>query len=572
MSVIFEQHVHRRKEIIDWLRHSPPVSVLIVGGGINGAGLFREIALQGVDVLLVDRSDFCTGASCASSRMIHGGLRYLEFGEFRLVQESLKERNLLLKNAPHYVKPLPTTIPVLTWTSGIASCIGNFLGIPITRPSRRGALMIKAGLVLYDVFTRKNIGLPRHQFKSKRLSLTRRPALNPKIICTATYYDAWISYPERLCFELLEDGSAGNSNALAVNYVSLQSGGHSAVQLKDELTGEFFSVYPSVVVNATGAWIDFTNRKMGIPSRMIGGTKGAHLVVDNPELLQALDGEMIYFENRDGRVAVALPWLGKALIGSTDIRIEDPDDARCEKEEILYILEALHEAFPSISIDQSQIVSFFSGVRPLPYTEATSTVQISRDHHCAITEPNGTIDFPVYSMIGGKWTTFRGFSEQVADQLLYRLGRSRVTHSDDIQIGGGKFFPLDGNDAERWIHAVQERTGVDRDRLMTLVERYGTKAETIAEFIAAGHDTPLKFHKNYSYREIEYLLSREQVERLDDLVLRRTAMALLGELTRPLLSELSCLMGTMRGWSEERINEEVQQTAHLLKSRNGIDL
>lgn len=572
MAVTHREHRDYRNSIMGRLLREPRVPVLIVGGGINGAGLFRELALQGIDVLLVDRSDFCTGASCASSRMIHGGLRYLEFGEFRLVRESLNERNLLLKNAPHYVMPLPTTIPILTWASGIASCIGNFLGLNISRPPRRGAAMVKAGLTLYDVYTRKSRLMPRHRFAGKRKALARRPGLNPNLVCTATYYDAWISYPERLCLELLQDGMALHPGAAALNYMSLQSGENAEVALKDELTGETLILQPDIVVNATGAWIDFTNRSLGISSRMIGGTKGAHLVLENEALMRAMDGEMIYFENSDGRVAVALPWLGKALVGSTDIRIDNPDEARCEEDEVDYILGALGEALPAVTVERSQVVSYFSGVRPLPYSDASATVQISRDHHCAVTEPEGDIAFPVYSMIGGKWTTFRGFSQQVADLLLERLGRKRCADSEDLMIGGGKAFPRSAAEREHWIQELEKQTSLPADRLAVLLERYGTRGEAIALHIAEADDAPLTHHRGYSRREIEYILAHEQVERLDDLVARRTAMALLGELDAALLLELAEIMGAMWGWSEDRISEEARQTAVVLRERNGIRL
>ena len=186
-----------REDRLEALRHRPEVSVLILGGGINGVGLLRELALQGVDALLVDKSDFCSGASSASTRVIHGGLRYLENGEFRLVKESLRERNRLLKNAPHYVRPLPITIPIFSWTDGLFSALGRFLGFKVP-PSDRGALLLKIGLSLYDLFAGNHAVLPTHQFKSRHVSLAARPQLPPEIVCTAIYYDAWISYPERL--------------------------------------------------------------------------------------------------------------------------------------------------------------------------------------------------------------------------------------------------------------------------------------------------------------------------------------------------------------------------------------
>lgn len=194
-----------REEIFDGLRQSPKVDVCVLGGGINGLSVFRELALQGVNVVLVEKHDFCSGASAALSRMVHGGLRYLENGEFSLVRESLVERDRLLRNAPHYVGPLPTTVPVFDVFSGIANGAVRFLGLS-RRPSRRGAVVIKAGLAIYDFLTRKRAMMPRHEFRGRRATLGRWPALNPAIKNSATYYDAWVSQPERLGIELLEDG------------------------------------------------------------------------------------------------------------------------------------------------------------------------------------------------------------------------------------------------------------------------------------------------------------------------------------------------------------------------------
>jgi glycerol-3-phosphate dehydrogenase len=204
------------------LRNHADVSVLIVGGGINGIGLLAELALQGIDVLLVEKSDFCAGTSAAMTRIIHGGLRYLENAEFRLVRESLRERNRLLTNAPHYVKPLATTIPIFNWTAGIGPAIRNLLGWP-AKPGERGALLIKAGLMWYDFLAGRQSPLPRHRFRMKKAALKLRPALNPEVICTATYYDAKITYPERLGLELVQDAEAACPEARALNYVRPES-------------------------------------------------------------------------------------------------------------------------------------------------------------------------------------------------------------------------------------------------------------------------------------------------------------------------------------------------------------
>ncbi|MFC1806330.1 FAD-dependent oxidoreductase, partial [Planctomycetota bacterium] len=352
--------------MIEHLRKNGDVSVLVVGAGINGAAVFRELALHGVDTVLIDRGDFACGTTAAPSRMIHAGLRYLEFGEHKLVRESVRERNLLLQNCPHCIFPLPTTVPLQSRFEGLWGVIRKALHQGAgQRAKRRGAWMVKIGLLLYDHYARHNRQMPRHHFSSRVDALRRRPGLHPDTIQTATYYDAWISYPERLCLEVILDSEAACEKAHALNYVSLQSASGDAVALRDELSGEELRLRPKVVVNATGAWIDLTNHRLGHESSLIAGTKGGHLVLDNDELFEALDGEMLFYETPDGRAVLAMPWLGKTLIGSTDIRIDDPDTARCDDGEIDYMLGCVSHLLPGIRVDRSQILSTFSGVRPL---------------------------------------------------------------------------------------------------------------------------------------------------------------------------------------------------------------
>ena len=562
------------KHRLDTIRQKPSVSVLIVGGGIVGAGLFRDLALQGMDVLLVDRSDFSSGTSAAPSRMIHGGLRYLEFGEFKLVREAVRERNLLLLNAPHYVRPLPTTIPLVKRWSGLGGVIRRIIHLGAgKRAAHRGSVMVKIGLTLYDLLGRKYRSMPKHSFASRKEALATRPLLNPNTIRTATYYDAWISYPERLCLELLMDGEELCEDAKALSYVSLEGGSGDGVRLRDELSGEVLDVRPGVLVNATGAWIDLTNRLLGRDTEMIGGTKGAHLVLDNDALLEALRGEMVYYETPDdGRVSVALPWLGKPLIGSTDIRLDNPDQARCEEHEIDYMLRAIREAFPKLKVDRSQILSTFSGVRPLGRSGDSATVTLSRAHQCRVIEPGDGIRFPAYCMVGGKWTPFREFGKQVTDMLLAHFGRKRRAGTEDLPIGGGKGYPGTDEARDRWLNGLGERTGLDRQRLAMLLERYGTRAEQVAAFCAEGPEGPLRHHETYTRREIEFIVRNERVIHLDDVVLRRTAMALLGELTGDLLDELAEIAAAVLGWSPDQIGEEVERARRILVDRHRIDL
>ena len=539
------------------LRNHADVSVLIVGGGINGIGLFAELALQGIDVLLVDKSDFCAGTSAAMTRIIHGGLRYLENAEIRLVRESLRERNRLLRNAPHYVKPLATTIPIFSWTAGIVPAIRNLLGWP-AKPGDRGALLIKTGLMWYDFLAGRQSPLPKHRFRLRRAALALRPALNPEVICTATYYDAKITYPERLGLELVQDAEAACPEARALNYVRPVSAAGGVVVLRDEVSGETCEVRPRIVVNATGPWIDFTNRGLGRESGFIGGTKGSHVVLDHPELVEATGDEMIYFVNRDGRICIFYAVDGKIIAGATDIPEEDPD-AVCDEAEVDYILEAMRMAFPAIRVDRSHVVFRFCGVRPLPRSDALTPGQISRDHSFPVLAPGNGIDFPIYSLVGGKWTTFRALAEQVCDEILRVLGRPRIRDSADVPIGGGKGYPR-----------MPEGTGLPQERLATLLERYGTGADKVAAYLEAGPDAPLDCHAGYSRREIEFMALNERVVHLDDLILRRTLMGLLGEVSGPLLEELAAIVSPILGWSEQDAAAEVERTIRLLEKVHGV--
>ena len=553
------------------LRNHPDLSVLIVGGGINGIGCFNELALQGVDVLLVEKSDFCAGTSAAMTRVIHGGLRYLENAEFRLVRESLRERNRLFHNAPHYVKPLPTTIPIFDWTSGMVPAIRNLLRWP-TRPGDRGALVIKTGLTLYDFLAGRSSPLPRHKFRSRRAALALRPTLNPGIVCTATYFDARITYPERLCLELVQDAEAACPQARALNYVRLQSATGGEVTLHDELSGETCTVCPRIVVNATGAWIDGVNRDIGRPSQFIGGTKGSHIVLDHPELVLATADDMIYFVNRDGRICIFYAVQGKIVAGATDIPTTDPETS-CDDSEVDYILEAMQQAFPTIRVSRSHVVFRFCGVRPLPRSNALTPGQISRDHSFPVLPPGNGIDFPIYSLVGGKWTTFRALAEQVCDQLLRVLGRPRLRSSADLPIGGGKGYPR-----------TPQGTGLPQDRLQTLTERYGTGADRVAAYLVSSDadvqsgdadtqsdvDAPLASLPGYSRREIEFIAHNERVVHLDDIILRRTLIGLLGEATRPVIEELAAVVAPVLQWPPQTASAEVACTIHLLQTVHGM--
>ena len=558
-----------RSEIIQKYRQQPEVDVLIIGAGINGIGTFRDLALQGVSVLMIDRSDLCAGASAASTRLAHGGLRYLENGEFRLVRESLIERNRLLKNAPHAVRPIPFTVPIYSRFSGILNAPLKFLGL-LKRPSERGAIVIKIGLTLYDWFTRKMRMTPTHRMLSRDEALKKHPGINPNIIGAGVYYDALMPYTERIGVEVTLDAEASSNDAHALTYVSVVDANGDTVQLRDEVSDESFEVKPRIVVNAAGAWIDFVNRRMKHDTRMIGGTKGSHIIVDHPELLKLLGGHVLYFENKDGRLLVVLPLEDRVMIGTSDIRIDDPDQAVATDEEIDYFLTSLAIALPDVQVKREQIVYHYSGVRPLPNSDADFAGMISRDHSIQVIEPDDTLRFPIYSLVGGKWTTFRAFSEEVTDKVLKTLGRTRKTTTENLPIGGGKDYPREASERESWIKRVASETGVSPERLEILFDRYGTRAQAIAAFIASGDDQPLRGAPDYSRREIMFVAANEKVVHLDDVILRRSLLGMLGKVDGEVLAQLGEAVGAALNWTEAQIQQEIERAATILQEKHGV--
>jgi glycerol-3-phosphate dehydrogenase len=332
------------------------------------------------------------------------------------------------------------------------------------------------------------------------------------------------------------------------------------VVLRDEVSGATCEVRPRIVVNATGPWIDFTNRGLGRESGFIGGTKGSHVVLDHPELVAATGDDMIYFVNRDGRICIFYVVDGKIIAGATDVPTEDPD-AVCEEAEVDYILEAMRLAFPSIRVDRSHVVFRLCGVRPLPRSNALTPGQISRDHSFPRLAPGNGTGFPIYSLVGGKWTSFRALAEQVADEILRVLGRQRLCDSAHLPIGGGKGYP-----------GLQEHTGLSQQRLNTLLERYGTGADKVAAYMQMGPDAPLSGHSGYSRREIEFMARYERVVHIDDLILRRALMGILGEVSLPLLEELAAIVAPVLGWSQQHADAEVERTVGLLHRVHGVTL
>ncbi|MCP8893903.1 glycerol-3-phosphate dehydrogenase/oxidase [Shinella daejeonensis] len=544
--------------------------VVILGAGINGAGLFRDLCLQGLTCLIVEKADFGSGTSAAPSRLIHGGIKYLETGELGLVAQSTLERNLLLRNAPHCVEPLPTFIPSFSLMKGAFAALRTLFG-STTAPRSRGAVLIKIGLTLYDLYGARHRVMPRHRFFFRRKALAEMPALTPRIVAGGIYYDAKISRPERLVWELLRDGLDASPQSRAMNGATLR-GQQDGVLLLQDRDGVERQVRAGIVINGAGPWIDDVNATLGISGRLIGGTKGSHILLRHPELVESLKGRMIYFEADDGRICLVYDFLGLALVGSTDIKADNADTVRCEEDEIDYFLASLRSLLPKLQFGRDQIVYAYSGIRPLPVSDATRPGLISRDHSAPVAEPAAGRPFPVISLVGGKWTTFRGFAEEVTDTILSRLGRSRKVSTQMLPIGGGRGFPVDAASRRRWISERVAGSGLSAARIEALLARYGTTADAILAHIGHGEDAPLAHVEGYTRGEIDWIARHEMVGHLSDIVMRRTTLAIEGRLTLAGLAEIAAVAAVALGWDEGRREAEVATLAEQLRAVNRASL
>jgi len=552
------------KQTFETLKDRPYADVLIIGGGINGLATFRDLALQGVDVALVERDDFISGASAASSHMIHGGIRYLENGEFRLVNEAVTERNGLLHVAPHYVRPLQTTIPIFSTFSGVLSAPLRFLRHGGGKHTERGAALIKIGLVIYDSFSRGGAfagqgRVPRHTFRARKRSLQDLPDLNPAVKYTATYWDASLHDPERLAIDVLRDGrAAGADRARAVNYTAAVGVEDGKVLLRDVASGEEVRFAASVVINASGPWTDITNEALGDRTRYMGGTKGSHIVLDNPALLAATGGRELFFENADGRIVLIYPLKGRVLVGTTDLEHAMGEPTVCTEAEVDYFIDLIGQVLPEVAVEREQIVYRFSGVRPLPGHGELAPGFVSRDYRIESAALAGTADTTVLSLVGGKWTTFRASAENLADHALELLAVPRRRSTRGLPIGGGRGYPMTERARRQWIDA--NAGGLEPARVATLLDRYGTvAADVIAAIANDAQDAPLGTVPSFSTGELRHLARTESVVHLDDMLLRRTSLGFIGAVTAESAAEIAQAIAPVMDWDAAQCASETDR-------------
>lgn len=511
--------------------------VIVIGAGINGGGIFRETALRGLKPLLIEKDDLGGATTATSSRLIHGGLRYLEHYEVSLVRESLRERERLLHAAPHLVTPLPLTLPIYKGHS-------------------RGPFMIALGMIAYD-FLSYDKSLPTARVYTKEQALQLEPGLEPDgLRAAARYYDAQVLYPERLVVENVLDGMAHGGELklhTKVTGIRTEAGVVRGVEYVDEQSGEKGVAYADMTINVSGPWIDRVLDLVGDFPRYNGGTKGSHIVVDP---FPGAPKDALYIEARqDGRPYFIIPWNGLYMIGTTDIRFEgDLDRIVASEEEITYLLKETNMAIPDAKLTRDDVLYTWAGVRPLPYQAEGSTGSITRKHIIKDHEPKVS---GLLTIIGGKLTTYRSLSEETVDEVEKKLGRKRhKSPTRSTMLPGG----AEDYDAAKAAWKRSTPSWLSPASADWLLKVYGMRAQdvvTLAEETEALRASIVAGHPAIA-AVLPFSFTREHAVTLADVMLRRTMLALERDAGLPVVEPASRIAAATQGWDEARREAEVQ--------------
>ena len=509
----------------------------IIGGGINGAAIARDAVLRGMSVILLEKDDFASGTTSWATRLIHGGLRYLEHFEFGLVNESLVERGRLLQNAPHLVDPLPLVLPVF-------------------RGSTHSSLKLRAGMRLYDLFSRGD-PLPKHAWFSRKETGARWPELTMEgLLGSFRYFDAQATFPERLVVEQI--ASAMSFGAVTLNYArvtAIETSGSvvTGVTFVDELTGQSHRVQARTVVNVAGPWVDQVLASLDPePKREIGGTKGSHIFLETTGTEPA---DAIYAEaESDGRPFFIVPWNGLTMIGTTDLPFAgDLDDVVATNDEIDYLLQETKRLLPALDTSRDRVVFTYSGVRPLPAVDAASPGGVTRRHFLIDHSPSRQ---GLFSVIGGKLTTHRSLAEEVVDEIANEFGNRKPCLTRDLP------FPYSpGSGLESLREELMSSFGLSGLQAKRLTSIYGTRARDIADLGALDPTLgiPLTDGSLATGAEIVWAFEHEMAIGLTDAIVRRTMAAWTPDLGRAVARGAAGIGQSHLGWSNDHATDELAE-------------
>jgi glycerol-3-phosphate dehydrogenase len=508
--------------------------VIVIGGGINGIAIARECARARRRTLLVEQHDFAAGTTSRSTRIIHGGLRYLEHGDIGQVRESLRERQWLLQRYPHLVHPL------------------QFL-LALDGNSRRSALAVRTGLWLY-----RKMGHAGREVSESRLQQGRLDRLLDagKRFSVFSFDDAQCEFPERLVaqwlVEAIEAGAVARNHTQVLG-VEIRNGRASGVWLRDQLSGKEERVDGTWVINATGPWADGVCQTSNIQTEnpMVGGVRGSHIVL--PRFAGAPEAA-VYTEAIDGRPIFVIPWNEQVLVGTTEVADgTDPGRARPSADEIEYLLRSLLHLFPKLAVSQTDIHYAFAGVRPLPFSPKKNPSSVSRKHHLHDHSADGVAQ--MISVIGGKLTTAGSLARECAARIGIQTTPPALAVASEDSVD-----PM----LEQWTVEVAAAGGTSVDTARGMVEWYGKRAHAVARAArdCAEMRAPLCPHTMHVVAEVVHAFRNECACTLADVLLRRVPVALGPCWSSSCSREAAMCIGAAMGWSEERTGKELEAFEH----------
>lgn len=502
--------------------------IVIVGGGINGAAIARECVRHGKRILLVEQNDFSSGTTSRATRIIHGGLRYLEHGEISLVRESLREREHLLQEKPHLIRPL------------------NFL-LALPKGGERNELEVRFGLWLYRRFANRpavhSAGDDRHALESLLDSGQQWSVF--------AYEDAQCEFPERLVIEWLVE--AAQNGAVVRNYCELlaaetHNGKITGARIRDRLIGHECNVTCSWLINATGPWADSICQRSKITTDepMIGGLRGSHILLPT---FAGAPRSAVYTEAIDSRPIFVIPWAGQLLVGTTEVKdSDDPDRVQPSSDEIGYLLRSFQRLFPSAGYGFSDIRAAFAGVRPLPFVSDRSPDAITRSHLVVDHAFDGAEN--MISIVGGKLTTAASLAREVARAIGIKVPEPRGYAVRHLAQAGDllRSFQRD----------VKQRAHVPTESAAAIVRLFGPRASEIAELAAQNEDVKQTIcrHTHHIVAEAVHAFRNEFAISLSDILLRRVPVAFSPCWSEECSQQAAERIGSAMKWNVRRIAGE----------------
>ncbi|HKL27512.1 MAG TPA: FAD-dependent oxidoreductase [Desulfuromonadales bacterium] len=526
----------KRQQLIAALQKNRTFDLLVIGGGATGCGVALDAASRGLQTVLVEKNDFAEGTSSRSTKLLHGGVRYLEMAvkrldrnQYHLVRDGLRERGILLRNAPHLAARLPLVTPLYKWYE-----------VPY----------IFAGLKLYDLLAgSRSIGHSR--LVGRKKSLSRYPLLKAEGLKAAVlYYDGQF-HDARMAVTLA--GTAHQQGATVANHLEVlallkQNGKVCGARVRDHLGGGEFAIHARGVVNATGPFADRV-RQMDDPGAqpILKASSGIHIVLDK-RFAPPQTGVMIP-ETEDGRILFILPWEGHALVGTTDEPAAISDHPRPQAEEIRYLLRHISTYFDTVATD-ADIRSAWSGLRPLVFDpETTDTAKLTRDHIIEVSTAK------LLTIAGGKWTTYRKMAQETVDHALatFGLDAAKSCHTDRLPLLGAANFKPAGTEE------LAKTYGLDADIAHHLHHAYGDQASKVAELARQGLGRRLHAEHPFLQAEVLYAVRHEFAQRPLDVLVRRTALALVdNQAAQMALPRVIELMAEELAWDEKRQKQEIR--------------